>query len=718
MKRGKDDEKIMGPMFPRLHVNDTEKGGPRAPPRNKMALYEQLSIPSQRFNHAVLPLNPSKASNLIPAASSSQGSGFERSLQFPNHVPPTSSHLVENLHSHSSGGNLNASSPQLEQRKKVGYEDDFRVPVFVQSGMGGCLPKSQNGIDGGKPTPFSQNYLSHSVKVKDAGDSDKKNYSSRVPNLRLDTRNQSEEKLEVCVSSRDHSVRSSTKFATRKKIASLGDAYQNQQNPDLPGANFSRFCENDDFLQQESTAFLQQDNSGNGEGVPELTREIEKGNIFCPRSDSLSREDCSSPNKPEIDCELSGEKTCRSLQFGNGDKSDDVSETSMVDSISALDISPDEVVGIIGQKHFWKARRAIVNQQRLFAVQVFELHRLIKVQRLIAASPDLLLEDGTYLGTPPTKVSPAKKLPPEFVVSPPVHVAKRKDYPEKPNHKMECSAENAIGKTSFSSAKNGSQPSNNGSYLGNPPPVPVPTDSKMSPWCFQHSLGHQWLVPVMSPSEGLVYKPYNAPGFLGSACGGCGPFGASPMVGNFINPTYGIPPSSHHHQGTGFIPGVHGYFPPYGMPVMHPAMSGSAVEQMNYFAGAGSTGQTGQVSGGGANFNVQHQSSCNLPNQKSGSVPQVPKFRASKDTELRGSTASSPGERVQGVGTVEAAEGRDALLLFPVAPATPEGASQPQETDMPTRVIKVVPHNPRSATESAARIFKSIQAERKHKNSI
>ena len=50
MKRGNEEEKSAGPMFPRLHVNDAEKGGPRAPPRNKMALYEQFSIPSQRFN--------------------------------------------------------------------------------------------------------------------------------------------------------------------------------------------------------------------------------------------------------------------------------------------------------------------------------------------------------------------------------------------------------------------------------------------------------------------------------------------------------------------------------------------------------------------------------------------------------------------------------------------------------------------------------------------
>lgn len=75
MRRGKDEEKIIGPMFPRLHVNDTEKGGPKAPPRNKMALYEQLSIPSQRFGHGVLPFNPTYTSNLEPSASSSQVSG-------------------------------------------------------------------------------------------------------------------------------------------------------------------------------------------------------------------------------------------------------------------------------------------------------------------------------------------------------------------------------------------------------------------------------------------------------------------------------------------------------------------------------------------------------------------------------------------------------------------------------------------------------------------
>jgi EARLY FLOWERING 3 protein len=69
MKRGNDDDKVMGPLFPRLHVGDTEKGGPRAPPRNKMALYEQFSIPSQRFN---LQPHPNTSTNTVPPSSSSQ----------------------------------------------------------------------------------------------------------------------------------------------------------------------------------------------------------------------------------------------------------------------------------------------------------------------------------------------------------------------------------------------------------------------------------------------------------------------------------------------------------------------------------------------------------------------------------------------------------------------------------------------------------------------
>lgn len=324
-----------------------------------------------------------------------------------------------------------------------------------------------------------------------------------------------------------------------------------------------------------------------------------------------------------------------------------------------------------------------------------------------------MLEDGAFLGKSSLKGSLSKKLPSQYVVKPLPQIVNRKNDSEKTSHKMECSAENAVVKTSLSSVKNGSQPSNYGQYFENPQPAPVTTDNKMGPWCFHQSPGQQWLVPVMSPSEGLVYKPYPGPGFMG---GVCGPFNSTPVSGNFMSSVYGVPAS--YHQGMGVLPDTSPvgptYFPPYGMPVVNPAMSGSAVEQMNEFPGPGSHNQNGQLSEAGANFNMQQQTSCNVPTQKN--VSQHMRFQASEGSELQGSTASSPRERA--VERHSNAERRDNLQLFPTAPPAQEGASQPHGTDLPTRVIRVVPHNPRSATESAARIFQSIQKERKQFDSV
>lgn len=85
MREGKEEEsKAMGPMFPRLHVNDANKGGPRAPPRNKMALYEQLSVPSQRFNSSTSSSTrpQQKGGNLVPSNSSSQVRAVEKIVFF------------------------------------------------------------------------------------------------------------------------------------------------------------------------------------------------------------------------------------------------------------------------------------------------------------------------------------------------------------------------------------------------------------------------------------------------------------------------------------------------------------------------------------------------------------------------------------------------------------------------------------------------------------
>ncbi|XP_060208429.1 ELF3-like protein 2 [Lycium barbarum] len=640
MKR-KGEEKVMGPMFPRLHVNDTEKGGPRAPPRNKMALYEQLSIPSQRFNNSGAKLGP---------PSSTQGSGHDRVVYFPVQHPP-SRHLTDKPPGHSSDPTTLLQQYELKKRTE---EDDFTVPVFVNSKLGQAT--GSHNLDMEKLSPFGPVFLGRPNKELE-GVTDL--------TLRQQRNSQNEE--------------NPNSLASREKTTSNSASKECRVDP------------------QVGCTIIPEPIKGIDDGDPYPMKE------FAPEEQIIT-------NDLINDTETHEDRTCKSLQTGFLDRGDDLSDASIVESISGTDISPDDVVGIIGLKRFWKARRAIVNQQRLFAIQVFELHRLIKVQKLIAGSPNSMLEDSAYLDKP-LKNSSGKRLPLDCIVRESQSVPKRKNDSEKPNFRMEYSAESTVGKPSLSSVQNGSQLSSHRPFSGNPLPTPVTNDSNAGPWCFQQPPGHQWLIPVMSPSEGLVYKPFPGPGFTS------GPPGSTPTMGNFFA-SYGVPaPHLHHYQGMGvpFTPPTgHGYFPQYGMPVSNPPISSSAAEESNQFT---LPGLQRQFSGVVDNFNnIQHEDSSNVPSEKNGTIPDVVRFQATKDNELHASSASSPSERPHGTDT---AEGRNMLSLFPTSPATDNPDSSPQACvpDHPARVIKVVPHNKRSATESVARIFQSIQQERKQYDS-
>lgn len=68
MQGVQDEGKQMDrPLFPRFHVNDADRGGPRAPPRNKMALSEQckhnLSTQNLRYKSGSMKLLPLPPSN-------------------------------------------------------------------------------------------------------------------------------------------------------------------------------------------------------------------------------------------------------------------------------------------------------------------------------------------------------------------------------------------------------------------------------------------------------------------------------------------------------------------------------------------------------------------------------------------------------------------------------------------------------------------------------
>ncbi|XP_010466370.1 PREDICTED: protein HEADING DATE 3B-like [Camelina sativa] len=311
----------------------------------------------------------------------------------------------------------------------------------------------------------------------------------------------------------------------------------------------------------------------------------------------------------------------------------DVSDCSAIDSLSGLSASSYDVARVIGEKRFWKMRTFMINQQKIFAGQVFELHRLIKVQKMVAKSPNLLLESkvnvdkhGTMRSSHQQAMAASKIKKPNTENQKPV----TEEYPEymKPN-------------------------------------LPLPSISKelMAPIWPQQLLpppGNQWLVPVVTHSEGLVYKPYAGP---------------CPSPSALMVPVYGqdsldtaafrFPVSSQFS---------HSYFPP--------PNARTTVDQTNPFG--------------------QYQRWSSTSSHMTQAIPfSLKKSHESNDSEVHGSTASSPPEKHK----------FEVLQLFPTEP-THQTDEYKEKQQPPLRAIKAIPHNSTSASESAARIFRSIQEER------
>ncbi|KAG8051605.1 hypothetical protein GUJ93_ZPchr0001g31516 [Zizania palustris] len=442
-----DGGKVMGPLFPRLHVNDAARsGGPRAPPRNKMALYEQLTVPSHR---SIAPTSNRSGggSSLVPSTSASQVCGFDGALFQPFNVPLNGpGHSMEKINSNSINRQINGS------RKDSGM-------LFTQT----------KGMD---------NYASGSVA--------------------------------------------------------------------------------------------------------------------------------------DLEC------------------------------ITGWKISPDQVVCAIGRKHFWKARRAIMNQQRVFSAQVFELHKLVKVQKLIAASPHVLIEGDPCLGN--ALLGSKNKLAEENLKAQPLLVACKDDVIvqpslEEPELLKEYTEENPLSPhvTGLGGSGHRDQAETNDISKSNLQATPVASDNIQNNWGIQlQPPQNQWLVPVMSPSEGLVYKPYSGPcppagSLLAPFYGDCTPLSLPSTTGDFMNSAYGVPvPHRQQHIGAPVVP--MNYFPPFTVPVMNPVALAPAVEQ-------GTHPSMPQPYG---NFEQHSRISCNMA-RPSG----IWRFHASRDGEAQASSASSPFDRLQ-----------------------------------------------------------------------
>ncbi|CAN6336594.1 unnamed protein product [Urochloa humidicola] len=715
---GKDEapDKVVGPLFPRLHVNDTVKGGPRAPPRNKMALYEQFSVPSHRFSAASgtapAPAPPwhahrpalGAATSAVPSTSASQAGGTDRPL-FPSFCVPStepvrsSDHINANSNgragnatrsesgrqparlkskdTNAAGQTADCSSKHRENvnktssGKKLANDDDFTVPSVLYSGM---PPQSTQEKFTPFPTtspynnvaamPKSSTKCSNTDKrhlegmnVSDAKSRESPGIKEKEPvKARIDL--EIEERTSSFQTSKEKSGRQDPKTKSRKE-----NAVETQNPPKAKMTPLSR-------------PYADMEQNGNSDLLEHGLREA-------------------------------GEKRKRSHH--GVEQNDDFSDSS-VESLPEMEISPDDVVSAIGPKHFWKARRAIVNQQRVFAVQVFELHRLIKVQKLIAASPHLLIEGDPCLGK--ALVASKKKLAGGDAEKQ-LQYAKDKDDMQPTLQELENTKDNTEANQPSPTqddvvvVQHNNQAAANGAVRSNPPTMPTPSDNRQNSWCIPPP-PNQWLVPVMSPSEGLVYKPYSghcppAGSFLAPFYASCAPVSLPSTAGDFMSTPYGIPmPHQPQHMGVpGPPPMPPMYFPPFSMPVMNAAVSASAVEQVSHVAASRPNGHIEQHS----------RSSRNMSNLRSEALSAgIWRFHASKDSEVQGSSASSPFDRQQG-------EGRGP----PPFPSSSVGNGQPQPSsgsrENPGRVIRVVPHTSRTASESAARIFESIQMGRQQNDS-
>ncbi|XP_020576793.1 protein HEADING DATE 3B-like isoform X2 [Phalaenopsis equestris] len=668
MKVGKEDDKSMRPMFPRVHVNDTEKGGPRAPPRNKMALYEQLSVPLQKFSSATLP--PPKPGSAVSSASSKQGGTNERTAHSPffrPHSMPLSS--ADKTYSQSSDG----------KSSKTRGIDCERTSSAAGSGAEGTAFKVGD-FTGGK----------NSLKAKFDDDND----DFRVPTLAPS---------EVVPHSKNAPLAEISKpsffCATKVQISSTLDSSIHVWSPSSKAiyeANASGKLRKRHERIHAEEEFRENISSEDPEAGQHNAR---MGNDLSQDGSLENR------NAHKIQCTLStglsfgysqrsfDEKAGGPGELKDTERSVEVSEASMIDSISVSDISPDDIVRVIGPKQFWKARRAIVNQQRVFAIQVFELHRLIKVQKLFAASPHLLCDDSDIITAPPKVIS--KNLPiPSILKSTPQRTYSSQKQTQDAAPQLEKAAPPPLQIQERDPNKELCPLPRNVPVTSNTHLIPMAPDNRQNPWCFQPP--NQWLIPVMSPSEGLIYKPYSGP---------CPPPGFMPPLygGGFMNSPYGFPSSHHQQNHTLPVPPQVGpnYFPaPYGIPMVNPVVSASAVEQVSPLTNIKSDVRSLQCS----------QSSCNKSFNKSEALSGYPTKNnpSLKDYELQASTASSPCDKAQG-------EGSELLPVFSIPPVN-EGScqlSQSSGKENPTQVIKVIPHNASSATESAARIFRSIQRERR-----
>ncbi|KAK7389601.1 hypothetical protein VNO78_24772 [Psophocarpus tetragonolobus] len=687
MRRENEEGKEISPMFPRLHVKVAEKGGPKAPPRNKMGLNE-FNIPCQNFSLGSTSLFSLPLINYTGPTSSSHINNSQ-SINFCTSSSPSA--LAEKSQDyHSIKSNLTKFTQDnfihsKNSLKALDDEDTFITSGSIY-GKNSCFSTIQNNKDDGKLIDSSL-----SCSFKSLNSFKKKVNSPGVVNLKLTQyeKNQMEGYTEVTQigqkpeEGHPHSLNGFSDMTNASLISLVKGKNSKPTNKEHRLSKEGSRSVLLDSLKtlQDSNVHTHQEHANFGDKVNSMDHHIEK-----PTTSDVQK--CAS------ELEISR------CFLDKGDRNEEEETLTM-------DISPDNVVGAIGEQQFWKVRRTITNQQKIFTMQVFELHRLIKVQILIARSPHILFEDNLLHNKPPQKISTTEKSLSDFADEKQSSIVKL-DSKSMKSTTIEHATNSAVGKIHIPYVNNITKGHSNmfanyGHQLGNLALASVDSNFKQFTNYVYPPPGNQWLIPVMSPSEGLVYKPIIGPcppnaGFMTPIYGTCGAVSFNPISKDTAS-NVALAPSSHHKFDILSGSSLPQFLPPSFM--HHPSsISASAIEQMGQ-----SNGPENHHSCGEVNSTILYQSSSNMSSPTSQVMSRnISTYHLLKDKELHKSTASSPSKKVNG----------EVLPLFPLVPTFWKLEDINTQVEQHSQVIKAMPHNPKSASESVARIFRSIQEERKH----
>ncbi|CAM6087338.1 unnamed protein product [Calypogeia fissa] len=487
-----------GALLPRLHVKETKRVGPRAPPRNKMALYEQFTFPSNRYVPPSLPLpalktpttygpqrssydcsmfyGPPPAIGVMPwmpwmpysemytgsyfggqpsvnGSSSSTVVDCEGDLGQASAVPADSGRPSSNAASHMSPWVSSHSNEKNVSSKKARSNNDRTVPVYtppVASSSGPPTPVlgsnqltaragHQDKVDTASTTePVSVSSDRHGETSaslatsrpnggshpssgapkggkkadqfrkggnKDQGDEDE----SELLESTIVEKERDSMTLQKSHPGHSDSHYSVAQYVLTQRKGSQADASSDVEG--LKGRNSSGEC----------LTGIEEDNRGQPSKVGHKARSTPHGaQALASALTTITAEETAKKENRRHDTGDQGSKKqthesdLKSISSaGSGDdleitSSAEVSEVSQSDeglsdraesdagdaSVFETDpgrvrhlLAPKDIVNAIGEQEFWRARKLILRQQKIFSAQLFELHRIVKVQQLLASSP-------------------------------------------------------------------------------------------------------------------------------------------------------------------------------------------------------------------------------------------------------------------------------------------------------------------------------------------